>query len=205
MIEISNLSKCYGEKTVFNNVTFSVPDGSAVVLTGASGIGKTTLMRCIAGLEKPDSGTVSGLDGKRLTYAFQENRLIPQISVMQNLLCFKNDAPRAEALLKRTGLFADAATKAGSLSGGMKRRLSVVRALLYGGDVYFLDEPFKELDPNTAFALRGLVKEETVGKTLFLITHDSSDVNFFNATEIKLTRAAEQDAKSCKTAARQRN
>lgn len=186
MIKIEGLSKHYGEKTVFENVSFSVRDGTAAAFTGASGIGKTTLLRCIAGLERPDSGAITGLEGKRLTYAFQENRLIPQISVTENLLCFYNDRKRAEYLLTRAGLINDSDTKAGTLSGGMKRRLSVIRALLYGGDVYFMDEPFKELDDKTADGIRQLIKEETKGKTLFLVTHDTTDVAYFDAAEIKL-------------------
>ena len=103
-----------------------------------------------------------------------------------NLLCFYNDKTRAEYLIERAGLTGDADKKAALLSGGMKRRLSLIRALLYGGEIYFLDEPFKELDSETADKMRRLVKEETAGKTLLLITHDNSDASFFNAKEIKL-------------------
>lgn len=186
MIEVKNLTKTYNGKTIFSDISFSVKYGTAAVFTGSSGVGKTTLMRCIAGLESPDSGTVTGVDGKRLTYAFQEDRLIEQLSVKDNLLCFYNDKARAEYLIERAGLTGDADKKAALLSGGMKRRLSLIRALLYGGEIYFLDEPFKELDGETADKMRSLVKEETSGKTLLLITHDNSDASFFNAKEIKL-------------------
>lgn len=183
MIEIKNLTKKYGDKTVFENLSFSVPELSTSAFTGRSGIGKTTLLRCIAGLERPDGGEIIGVTGKRLSYAFQENRLIPQVSALDNLLCFYPDRSRAIELLDKADLLSEANTPVKDFSGGMKRRLSVVRALLYGGDIFFFDEPFRELDKSTADMMRGLVKRETVGKTVLMITHETADIGFFNAIQ----------------------
>lgn len=187
MIEVKKLTKRYGEKTVFNNLSFFIPEGANAVFTGRSGVGKTTLMRCIAGLESPDSGEITGINGKRLSYVFQENRLIPQISALNNLLCFHPDSCRAKELLAAAGLLSDADTPVSDLSGGMKRRLAVVRALLYGGDIYFFDEPFRELDKSTADTVRELVKRETDGKTVILATHEPADVDFFDALKFEFT------------------
>lgn len=183
MIEIKSLTKRYGEKTVFEDLSFSVPEHSTAVFTGRSGIGKTTLLRCIAGLEHPDGGEIRGITGKRLSCVFQENRLIPQISALDNLLCFYSDRSRATELLEGADLLSDADTRVKDFSGGMKRRLSVVRALLYGGDIYFFDEPFRELDKSTADTMRSLVKRETDGKTVFIVTHETTDIDFFKAAQ----------------------
>lgn len=187
MIEVKNLTKRYGEKTVFNNLSLFIPEGANAVFTGRSGIGKTTLMRCIAGLEAADDGEITGTNGKRLSYVFQENRLIPQISALNNLLCFHPDSDRAKELLAAAGLLSDADTPVSDLSGGMKRRLAVVRALLYGGDIYFFDEPFRELDKSTADTVRELVKRECSGKTVILATHEPADVDFFDALKFEFT------------------
>ncbi len=187
MIEVKNLTKRYGKKTVFDNLSFFIPEGANAVFTGRSGIGKTTLIRCIAGLESPDSGEINGTDEKRLSYVFQENRLIPQISALDNLMCFHSDKQRAVELLADAGLLSDADTPVSDLSGGMKRRLAVVRALLYGGDIYFFDEPFRELDKSTADTVRELVKRETDGKTVILATHEPADIDFFNAIRFDFT------------------
>lgn len=187
MIEINNLSKSYGQKKIFENISFSVDEGTFNIFTGRSGIGKTVLMRCIAGLEEPDSGTVSGIEEKKLSYVFQENRLIPQISVLDNLLCFCDDKTRAVNLLEKTGLKDELGKRANTLSGGMKRRLAVVRALLYGGDIFFLDEPFRETDAETTQIMRNLVKRETSGKTVFMITHELNDIDFFDAVHFEFS------------------
>ena len=187
MIEVKNITKRYGEKTVFNNLSFFIPEGANAVFTGRSGVGKTTLMRCIAGLESPDSGEINGTGGTRLSYVFQENRLIPQISALDNLMCFHSDKQRAVELLADAGLLSDADTPVSDLSGGMKRRLAVVRALLYGGDIYFFDEPFRELDKSTADTVRELVKRECSGKTVILATHEPADVDFFDALKFEFT------------------
>ena len=174
MIEIRNLKKTYGEKTVFENLSFSFPKGKCAVFTGASGIGKTTLLRVIAGLEPADEGEVRGTQNLRATYIFQENRLIPHLSALDNILCVAPEKEKALYYLERLGL-ADASGKAAAkLSGGMKRRLSIARALACGGDIYYMDEPLRELDEGTEEAAARLLAEEIRGKTAVLITHDAA-------------------------------
>lgn len=178
MIQINGLTKSYGEKVVFSELTFSVEENVCTVFSGESGIGKTTLLRCISGLEKPDSGTVTGLSGKKLSFIFQENRLIPGISALDNILCVTPDKERAAYCLERAGLADAAKKKAGELSGGMQRRLSAARALAYGGDVFFFDEPLRELDPDNEERMLRFIKEETAGRTVLLITHEKRHADF---------------------------
>lgn len=172
MIEVKNISKAFDGKTVLDNISFDVKKGECVALMGESGIGKTTLLRILAGLEKPDSGEIIFRENAKKTFVFQENRLLENKSVLENILSVAPDKERALYFLQRCKLKDDARKKAALLSGGMKRRLAIARALSFGGDIYFLDEPLRELDENTLAEISALIKEEIKGKTAVLITHD---------------------------------
>lgn len=177
MIEAKEISKRYGDKTVFERLSLTVETGVWTVLTGASGLGKTTLLRVLAGLEQPDEGVVSGLDGLRKSFVFQENRLLERASALENILCVAPDRERAMKMLELVGLGTELSKPAGKLSGGMKRRLAIARALAYGGDVFFLDEPLRELDKGTETQIASLLRGELQGKTVLLITHDEDFAN----------------------------
>ena len=172
MIEVCGLTKRYGEKTVFEDLNFAFPKGGCAVLTGPSGVGKTTLLRVIAGLEAPDAGTVAGTQTLRASYIFQENRLLPHAGALENILCVAPDREKALYYLERVGLSDAKDRPAGKLSGGMKRRLAIARALAYGGDIFYMDEPLRELDAGTEETVARLLIEETRGKTVLLVTHD---------------------------------
>ena len=180
MIEVNNISKTFDGKAVIKNLSFTVNKGECVALTGASGAGKTTLLRIIAGLEKPDSGEVIFTENSRCTFVFQENRLLENKSALENILAVIPDKERALYFLEKCGLKEDADKKAGLFSGGMKRRLSIARALAYGGEIYFLDEPLRELDEETLHTVASLIKEEITGKTAILITHDSFSLEYLS-------------------------
>ena len=180
MIEIKNISKTYDDKQILKDISFTVNKGECVALTGASGAGKTTLMRIIAGLEEADSGEIIIPENIKKTYVFQENRLLENKSVLENILAVAPDKKRAIYFLERCKLSDDTDKKAGNLSGGMKRRLAIARALAYGGDLYFLDEPLRELDGDTLKEIAKLIKEEIVGKTAILITHDAFSLDFLS-------------------------
>lgn len=186
MIEIKGISKSYEGKSVLKNISFSVKKGSCTAITGASGSGKTTLMRIIAGLEKPDEGQIVFSSDVKCTYVFQENRLLENKSVLENILAVAPDRERAMYFLERCRLSEDADKKAGKLSGGMKRRLAIARALSYGGDIYFLDEPLRELDEDTLREIAQLIKEEIEGKTALLITHDDFSLGYLSTCKISI-------------------
>ncbi|MBR3767012.1 MAG: ATP-binding cassette domain-containing protein [Clostridia bacterium] len=187
MIEVKNISKAYDGKTILEDISFSVNKGECVALTGASGAGKTTLMRIIAGLEKPDSGEVKINESIRKTYVFQENRLLENKTVLENILAVAPDKNKALYFLERCFLLDDKDKKAGHLSGGMKRRLAIARALSYGGELYFFDEPLRELDGDTLKAVAALIKEEIHGKTALFITHDEFSLDFICDRKIEIT------------------
>lgn len=149
MIQISNLTLAYGDKLVLDRFSLALPDTGVTVLSGPSGCGKTTLMRCIAGLEQPQSGTISGIAPSETAFLFQEDRLFPWRTVEQHLMDVLPqsrwaEVPRWLALAELTG---EEGSFPASLSGGMRRRLALVRALALGGQLYLLDEPFTGVNP----------------------------------------------------------
>ena len=182
-ILIDKLSKRYGEKIVLQAFSLDLTDHRATCLMGPSGAGKTTLLRILAGLEKADSGTISGLSGARLAVVFQEDRLLEWLDAVENLrLVNRALTPAAigEAL-RRFGLDGCAGQPVRELSGGMKRRVALLRALLSDGDVLLLDEPFNGLDDQT----KAVVVRETLrlidGRTTLLITHDPEEAEGMGA------------------------
>ena len=153
-----------------------LPLEGVTVLRGASGAGKTTLFRLLLGLEKLDIGEVTGMLGKRPAVMFQEDRLLPWATALENV-SLVSDAARAEAALSRLGLCDNLCQLPGELSGGMRRRVALARALAYGGDILFLDEPFTGLDEENKRIAACAILEEQV--PVFVITHDDSEAELF--------------------------
>lgn len=184
MIEIKNLSAAYGENTVLRDCTLTVPDGGRAALMGPSGCGKTTLLRAAAGLLRPLSGSVR-VDG-RIAFVFQEPRLFPWLTAEQNVaavLAGPADERRETALdfLRRARLGGAADKYPHELSGGMRQRVSLCRALAYGGDALLLDEPLKGLDDELKGEAAELIDGCARGKALLLTTHDRREAEMLGA------------------------
>ena len=173
MLEISHLTLSYGEKRVLEDFSLTLPLEGVTVLSGPSGCGKTTLMRCIAGLERPQVGTVAGLSPRETAFLFQEDRLFPWRTAEQHILDVLPKARRGEAdrWLALAGLEGERAAYPAALSGGMKRRLALVRALALGGGLYLLDEPFTGVDGERIRALMAALKE--LGTPVLLSSHEA--------------------------------
>ena len=165
----------FGEKTIFSDLSlcFSCPGQYAVL--GPSGRGKTTLLRLIAGLETPLAGRIILPERARICFCFQEDRLLPWKTVLENILLVCPDEKAARFWLHQTGLSGEENSYPASLSGGMKRRASLARALAYDADILLMDEPFRALDEQTHAQMLALVREAAKGKLLILVTHDESD------------------------------
>ncbi len=175
MIKITDLCVKYDNNTVIDNLSYIFSNGVSYAIMGESGVGKTTLINALAGLI-PTSGGAIETDFKRPALVFQEDRLFPWLTALENVELVCNNRELAEELLSR--LLPDKESKnkyPDELSGGMKQRVAVARALAYDPDVVFLDEPFKGLDEETRIATRALTFEAFKGKTLILITHDKDD------------------------------
>ena len=179
MLILDRVSFGYGEVPILRDVTHIFGEGKTTVITGASGIGKTTLLYLLSGLKKPLNGTVKN-DHERISAVFQEPRLFPWMTVLDNVLTVCRDQARARFYLQV--LFPEDNTVAkkypAELSGGMKQRVSIARALAYAPDLLLLDEPFKGLDAQTKAITAQIIFEAIKNKTCILITHDKEDLAF---------------------------
>ncbi len=183
MIELRNISKFYKGEAVLDSFSATLPDDGFVAVTGASGIGKTTLLNIIAGLVKPDSGEVifSGqADASgRISMVFQEDRLLERENAVLNAaVAFSKDFPNidmAVEMLKQLGLGGDMFFRVSELSGGQRRRVAIARALAAPAPVYLMDEPLKGLDPATRRAALDVILRHTSGALLVMVTHDADD------------------------------
>lgn len=166
--------KSYGSKSVFRNFDLTVEPGETVVLMGRSGCGKTTLLHLAAGLRKPDAGTITGVP-ERLSMVFQEDRLCKEFSPIWNIRLVA-DRPEEEirSLLRELGLVAEADSPVATLSGGMKRRVAIARAVLYDGELLLLDEAFRGLDGETLRETVACVRLRSAGKTVLCATHNEA-------------------------------
>ena len=176
-ITVKDLCKSYDGKPVLDQVSFTAGAGVTCIMAPSGG-GKTTLLRILLGLERPDSGSVRGLEGRRLAAVFQEDRLLEHCTAAGNLRFILGpayDADRAAALLAEVGL-GDVGEKAvRDFSGGMKRRLALVRALLTPADALVLDEPFAGLDADNRQRCLACVRRYAADRPVLLVTHDPAD------------------------------
>ena len=176
VIQLRNITKSFGGNTVLNNFSAEIPLCGVTVIRGASGAGKTTLFRLLLGLEKPDTGEILGMQGRKPAVVFQEDRLLPWATALENA-ALGSDEMRADAALGRLGLCESMRQLPRELSGGMKRRVAIARALSYGGDILFLDEPFTGLDEENKRIAANAMLEAHV--PILVITHDDAEADLF--------------------------
>lgn len=189
VISLKNIYKSFDGRAVLQEVNLSVAPAERVCLVGASGCGKSTLLSIAAGVLEPDSGDVMLCEGVRMAYLYQENRLLPWLTALENITVTGVSEDYARAMLERVGLGADTHKKPKQLSGGMKRRLAIARALAYGGDIYYLDEPLQGLDDGTAGQILRVMLEELTGKTALIVSHSSAEIEALATRIINLDRA----------------
>lgn len=187
-LRVENLSKSYGGETVLKDLSFTAAEGVTCIMA-PSGRGKTTLLRILLGLERPDSGRVAVPEHFRWAAVFQEDRLLEQLDAMGNLRFVLGGSCREKAaaeLLRELGLEDAGHKKVRDFSGGMKRRLALARALLVPSDALVLDEPFAGLDEeNRARALR-CIRRYGAGKAVLLVTHEEMDAAGLDAAILRL-------------------
>ena len=193
---VSGLSKRYGEVAVFANVSLTVADGEFVAIVGESGVGKSTLLNCMAGLDSWDSGSVI-LDGQDLGqlndeqkarlrrektgFVFQAFHVLPHLDVTQNvalplLLLGQHDEERVQAMLEAVGLAGLGARLPQQLSGGQLQRVAIARALVHRPSLLLADEPTGNLDPSTAARVMDalIAQSREHDASLVLVTHSQA-------------------------------
>jgi putative ABC transport system ATP-binding protein len=196
MLRVSDLAKSYGDTPVFENVSFELAAGEFVVLIGESGVGKSTLLNCIAGLDAAERGAirlgadeVSDLDAdagarlrrERLGFVFQAFHLLPHLSVADNvalplLLLNRPDAARVGQMLEQVGLAGLGARMPSQLSGGQLQRVALARALVHRPALILADEPTGNLDPANALRMLDLLATQVraEGAACLLVTHSAA-------------------------------
>ena len=192
-LQITHLSKRYGASPVFSDVSLSVAPGEFVAIMGESGVGKSTLLNCMAGLDSWDSGSVhvggvdlgtlgddqrAALRRTQIGFVFQAFHVLPHLDVAQNvalplLLLGTPDAARVAALLESVGLGGLGARLPQQLSGGQLQRVAIARALVHRPSLILADEPTGNLDPSTAAVVMDALVAQTRlhGASLVLVTH----------------------------------
>ncbi|MDR1421346.1 MAG: ABC transporter ATP-binding protein [Coriobacteriales bacterium] len=191
---VSGISKSFGSDGVLDDISFGVLDGEFLSILGASGCGKTTLLRIIIGLEFQDTGSIfkDGVDISRtppskrgMGIVFQNYALFENMTVLRNVeyALLRNHVARDEArrratvLLERVGLTEHADKRPHALSGGQQQRVAIARTLAMNPDMILLDEPMSALDVDTRLALRGELKaiQREFGTTVIYVTHDQEE------------------------------
>lgn len=188
-IVIDQVSKCFGSAYVFSDYCATIPLDRPLVIIGPSGVGKTTLMRMIAGLIRPDTGEITGVP-ERGVFVFQDNRLLPQLSARDNirLVLPGYDGEWADNLLASLDLKSVKDQPASTLSGGEMRRLALARALAVESDIFYLDEAFRELDEMHENEALNVLLQVAKGKPIILATHDLSLIDRLNANILELKK-----------------
>lgn len=172
LLKLENVSKNFGKLCIFKNINLSISKGEKVALLGPSGCGKTTLLRIIAGLEDADGKIEKNFD--KIGYIFQEPRLIPWKTIYENLKFVSEDSKKIDNILKSLKLYEFKDYYPIKLSGGMKQRTNLARALLVEPDLLLLDEPFSSLDMHIKWNLINELNTQIDKNhiTTILVTHD---------------------------------
>lgn len=177
-------TKHFGARTIFQDFPFELEEGKVTALFAPSGSGKTTLLRLLCSLEENENTEPNDFNGLSYSMVFQEERLIESYSALENIKLVSNKTDREI----KEGLFAlsleNTEQRVSEYSGGMRRRVAILRALYASYDILLLDEPFKGLDEELLERSAAFVKEMTKGKTVVLVSHDERDDKRMGAVKV---------------------
>ena len=176
-MKFEHVSLSFDGQQIFTDLSLSLSPGSVHCIIGRSGSGKTTILRLMMGLQSADDGLISGFDTLRIGVVFQENRLIEHLSAFQNVMLVAHPTitpTTVREALNGLEIFHQN-SPVRTFSGGEKRRVALVRAVLHKGDLLLLDEPFKGLDTPMSIKAADFVRTQTDGATVLLVAHDREE------------------------------
>jgi len=188
-MKADKISKSFGSHAVLQDFSAEFTDPGITCIMGRSGSGKTTLLNIMMGRLKADQGSITGFSGRTLGAVFQEDRLLPWCTALENVALVLNGddvKERALRILARVHLEESAMQKVTELSGGMKRRVAIARALAFDPEILILDEPFKGLDDELRLEVMELVREFSSERAVIIVTHDHVEAEFFAAKMVYL-------------------
>ncbi len=178
---IQHLNKSYPQKTVLADFSAVFKERSCNVIMGPSGCGKTTLLHILMNFIKPDSGTINGLP-EHISAVFQEDRLCEDFDAVTNIrITAAKTVSESQIIYYLTSLGLEESIRQPlyQLSGGMKRRVAILRALMANAELILMDEPFKGLDTHTKIQVINFIKEHIENKTVIIVTHDEAEAAHF--------------------------
>ena len=189
-LKVKDITKSYNEKMVLSKFSHEFQQGSKTAIMGVSGVGKTTLLRIIMGLEEPDCGEVLGVP-ESFSSVFQEDRLCEEFSAITNVKIAlpKNTEYKVQDIkdhLIKSGLSGYMKVPVKTLSGGMKRRVAIVRAVMKNSPLLIMDEPFKGLDVDTKDDIISYILDNTKDTTVIMVTHSIDEAKALNAKIIEI-------------------
>lgn len=190
---LKKITKSFDQKILFSDFSFTFGENGIYAITGESGIGKTTLLRMIAGLDNDYSGEILGGGFANTSVCFQEHRLFPMLTAIDNILevSFKEKDDRAKSktykIMKRLRFTEDdMKLYPQELSGGMRQRVAFARAILRDSKIIILDEATKELDPALTDIVLEIIKEQSKSRLVIIVTHKEAEITELGATRIHL-------------------
>jgi len=184
MLRLKNINKSFENLEVIKDFSLEINEGEVICLLGPSGCGKSTLLKMISGLDNKYSGTIDGVENKVFSYVFQESRLLPWLTVKDNLkYVLEGKMPNdkidghIDSFLREVELLDFKDAYPNTLSGGMKQRVSLARAFSVPHDILLLDEPFQGLDRDLKEQLMALLEKllKKDDKTVVMVTHDLNE------------------------------
>lgn len=211
-LKLENISKSYPDRVILDQLNLEFKPGSVTCLFGPSGCGKTTLLHLMGGITQADSGSIIGFGEERISYIFQETRILPWKTVLENvafpmadLLPDRQAIETAKKFIRLVGLDKEEGFYPYQLSGGMKQRVSIARAFAYPGSLILMDEAFQNLDNTLKYNILDSFKRiwQEDGRTVIFVTHDideaiklGQEIIFLNYTPLQIVRSVNTNEQS---------